>query len=311
MSDSLPPPGWGLAPFDERDLEAVLAGERADVPVALRPVADVLAALGARPVPAELYGEANAMAEFRAVGLGHAGRPAPTMPLEALPAGSRARPGRRPARHRVRPARRHPLRRAILRPAVLSAVAAAAVIVVAVLATGNLAGPFRAIAHMASASAGARSSTSSTGHSSAPGVETTSAGRDTTAPPSAAQSTASAQPTPSEICRAYYTGPAHPGLSAWATERTLGEQLAKLAGSDDWLKVYRYCVPYVKGLFPGALAPAHPGQGSQDNGDLGQPAGAPANSRNGSGSGTVGNSQASNSPASNGQGDPTGSGSNP
>ncbi|MFY9777187.1 MAG: hypothetical protein WAK28_21675, partial [Trebonia sp.] len=91
MPDSLLPPGWGFAPFDERDLDAVLSGKTADVPVALRPVADALASLRAGPVPAELYGEANAMAEFRALGLGQAGRPGPTMLLEALPAGSRAR----------------------------------------------------------------------------------------------------------------------------------------------------------------------------------------------------------------------------
>ncbi|MFZ0756547.1 MAG: hypothetical protein WAN00_22505, partial [Trebonia sp.] len=83
MPDSLLPPGWGFAPFDERDLDAVLSGKTADVPVALRPVADVLASLRAGPVPAELYGEANAMAEFRALGLGQAGRPGPTMLLEA------------------------------------------------------------------------------------------------------------------------------------------------------------------------------------------------------------------------------------
>ena len=165
MPDSLLPPGWGFAPFDERDLDAVLSGKTADVPVALRPVADVLASLRAGPVAAELYGEANAMAEFRALGLGQAGRPAATMLLEALPAGSRARSGRQPARHRVRPARRHPLRRATLRPAVLSALAAAAVIVVAVLVTGNFAGPLRAIAHMASPSAGASFPKGSTGHS--------------------------------------------------------------------------------------------------------------------------------------------------
>ena len=45
MPDSFPPPGWGPAPFDERDLDAVLAGKTADVPVALHPVVDVLAAL--------------------------------------------------------------------------------------------------------------------------------------------------------------------------------------------------------------------------------------------------------------------------
>jgi hypothetical protein len=311
MPDSLLPPGWGLAPFDERDLDAVLAGKTADVPVALRPVADVLAALRAAPVPAELYGEANAMAEFRALGLGQAGRPAPTMLLEALPAGSRARPGRQPARHRVRPARRHRLLRATVRPAVLSAAAAAAVIVVAVLVTGSFAGPLRDIAHMASPSAGASFPKGSTGHSAAPRVETTSAGLETTAPPSATYSTASAQSVLSNSCRAYYSYYKHPvGLSYWATQQSLWDQLTKLTGTDNWFKVYQYCAPYVRDLFPDApaagqgqapQAPVHPEQGNTDNGNLGQQAGAPANSRNGSGSGQAGN----------GQGDPTGSGSNP
>ncbi len=324
MPDSLLPPGWGFAPFDERDLDAVLSGKTADVPVALRPVADVLASLRAGPVPAELYGEANAMAEFRALGLGQAGRPGPTMLLEALPAGSRARSGRRPARHRVRPARRHPLRRAILRPAALFGAVAAAVIVFAVLVTGNFVGPFRDIAHMASPSARTPSATGSTGHSAAPRVETSSAGRETTAPPSVPHPTAPAQSqsqSPSQTCRAYYTNLVRPqGPSAWATRPTLLQQLTKLARTDDWFKVYQYCAPYVKDPLPGVPAagqgqappaPVHPGQGNQDNGDLGQQAGAPANSRNGSGSGPVGSGQASNGPASNGQGDPPGSGSNP
>lgn len=289
MPESFPPPGWGPAPFDERDLDAVLAGKTADIPVPLRPVVDVLTALRAGPVPAELYGEANAMAEFRALGLGQAERQAglaPTMLLEALPDGQRAgRPGRRPARHRVR--RRHPVGRAILRPAVLSAFAAAAVVVLAVLVTGNFAASFRDIAHMASPSAGTRSSASSTGRSSAPRVETTSAGLETTPPQSAAGSTAPEQPTPSEICRAYYTGIKHPGLSAWATQESLLEQLAKLAGGENWLKVYQYCLPYVKDLFPYAPAPGqdqepagppHSAPGSQDN-DLGEQANAPANSQ--------------------------------
>jgi hypothetical protein len=319
MPDSLLPPGWGFAPFDERDLDAVLSGKTADVPVALRPVADVLAALCAAPVPAELYGEANAMAEFRALGLGPAGRPAPTMLLEALPAGTRARPGRQPARHRVRPARRHPLRRAALRPTVLSAVAAAAVIVLAVLVTGNFAGPLRDIAHMASPSAGASFPKGPTGHSAAPGPETTSAGLEPTASPSVPHSTAPAQ-SPSQTCRAYYSYYKHPeGLSYWATQQSLWDQLIKLTGTDNWFKVNQYCAPYVRDLVPNAPAgqgqappaPVHPGQGNTDNGGLGQQAGGPADSRNGSGSGTVSSGQASNGQASNGQGDPPGSGSNP
>jgi hypothetical protein len=319
MPDSLPPPGWGPAPFDERDLDAVLAGKTADVPVALRPVADALAALRADPVAAELYGEADAMAEFRALGLGQAGRPAATMLLEARPAGPRARPGRRPARHRVRPARRHPLRRAVLRPAVLSAVAAAAVIVVAVLVPGNFAGPLRAIAHMASPSAGASFPKSSTGHPTAPGVEATSAGRETTSAPSVAPSTPSAQSVLSDSCLAYYSYFKHPeGLSPWATQRLLWDQLTKLVGTDDWLKVYQDCAPYVTDLFPGGIPsaaqnqpPVPPGQESKSNGDAVQQAGAPANSRNGSGSSTVSNGQPSNGQPSNGQGDPAGGGSNP
>ena len=317
MPDSLLPPGWGFAPFDERDLDAVLSGKTADVPVALRPVADVLGSLRAGPVPAELYGEANAMAEFRALGLGQAGRPAPTMLLEALPAGSRARPGRQPARHRMSPARRHPLRRATLRPAVLSAVAAAAVIVVAVLVTGNFAGSLRDIAHMANPSAGA----SFPKGSAAPVGETTSAGLEPTAPASVAHSTAPAQSVLSNSCRAYYSYYKHPeGLSYWATQLSLWDQLTKLVGTHNWIQVHRDCVPYLQGLFPDAPAagqgqlppaPVHPGQGNQNNGDLGQRAGAPANGWNGSGSGTVSRSQASNGQASNGQGDPSGSGSNP
>jgi hypothetical protein len=321
MPDSLPPPGWGPAPFDERDLDAVLDGKTADVPVALHPVAEALAALRAGPAAAELDGEADAMAEFRALGLGQAGRPAATTLLEALPAGSRARPGRRPARHRVRPARRHILRHAAMRPAVLSAVAAAAVIVVAVLVTGNFAGPLRAIAHMASPSAGASFPKSSTGHPAAPRVEASSAGRETTAAPSVAQSTASAQSVLSNSCRAYYSYSyfKHPeGLSPWATQPLLWDQLTKLVGTDDWLKVYQDCAPYVKDLFPGRIPaaaqdqpPVPPGQESKSNGDVGQQSGAPADSPNGSGSSTVSNGQASSGQASSGQGDPAGGGSNP
>jgi hypothetical protein len=322
MPDSLLPPGWGFAPFDERDLDAVLSGKTADVPVALRPVADVLASLRAGPVPAELYGEANAMAEFRALGLGQAGRPAPTMLLEAPPARSRARPGRQPARHRVRPARRHPLRRAILRPAALFGAVAAAVIVFAVLVTGNFVGPFRDIAHMASPSARTPSATGSTGHSAAPRVETSSAGRETTAPPSVPHPTAPAQSqsqSPSQTCRAYYTNLVRSqGPSAWATRPTLLQQLTKLARTDKLAQVAQYCARYLQDLFPAGTpgagpdqAPAHTGPGNQDNGDLGRQAGAPANSRNGSGSGAVSSGQASTGQASNGQGNPPGSGLNP
>ena len=318
MPDSLLPPGWGFAPFDERDLDAVLSGKTADVPVALRPVADVLASLRAGPVPAELYGEANAMAEFRALGLGQAGRPAPTMLLEALPAGSRARSGRRPARHRVRPARRHPLRRAILRPAALFGAVAAAVIVVAVLVTGNFVGPlpgYRAHGQPVGAYL-VRDGFHGALRGAAGGDDIGRPGTD-------------GQPVGSPLDRVGAVRPARPaglitnlvhpqGPSAWATRPILLQQLTKLARTDNLAQVYQYCARYVQDPFPAETpgagpdqAPVHPGPGNQDNGDLGQQAGAPANSRNGSGSGPVSSGQASTGQASNGQGDPPGSGSNP
>lgn len=309
MPDNFLPPGWGPASFDERDLDAVLAGNTADVDVRLRPVVDVLAALSAGPMPAELYGETNAMAEFRALGLGEAERrmgSAPTMLLEVLPAGQRAgRPGRRPARHRVRPGRRHPVRGAALRPALLSAFAAAAVIVLAVLVTGNFAAPFRAIAHMASPSAGTPSATEATGRSKAPGVETSSSALYTTTPPPATYSTAPS-PSPSETCRNYYSFIKHPqGPSPWATQLTLWHQLTKLVGSDSWGKVSQYCAQYVKDLFPaGQNQPSeHPEPGNQN---IGQQAGGAANSRPGAVNSTASTSQGSNS-----HGEAPGSASNP
>jgi hypothetical protein len=65
MSES-PPPPWGPASYDERDLDALLSGEAAGIPDALRPVADTLAALRSAPQCTELAGEAAARAAFRA-----------------------------------------------------------------------------------------------------------------------------------------------------------------------------------------------------------------------------------------------------
>ena len=317
MPESPPPPVWGPASFDERDLDAVLDGNTGDVSSSLRPVVDALAALNAGPVPAELWGEADAMAEFRALGLGHAELPArpaaaPTLLLEAQLAGQRpGGTGRRPARHRRRPSRRHPVRSAILRPAALCCAAAAAVIVFAVLVTGNVTTPFRAIAHMASTSARTPSAAGSTS-AAAPRVETSSAAHEPTTPPSVTPSTVPA-PSVASICRAYYTDFEHPeGLSAWATERTLYGELAAMAHSDNWFAVAAYCAEHTPGLFPdgaptankdqSSQQSAHPGPGDQGNG-LGQQ-GAPAaeGSKTGSGSTTVSGAPASGNQVSNAQG---------
>ena len=64
-----------VSPAEDPSLAALLAGRGlpADAGAELRPVADVLAALTARPAGGELAGLAGAAAEFRR----HAGRPAP------------------------------------------------------------------------------------------------------------------------------------------------------------------------------------------------------------------------------------------
>jgi hypothetical protein len=279
MPDSLPPSGWGPAPFDERDLDAVLAGETTDVPLALRPVAEALAALRAGATPAELCGETNAMAEFRALGLryGHAAHPAglaQTLLLETLPADT-ARP---------RSARRQARRPASGRTGALMALAAAAAVVVAVVFTGNLPGPIERLAHMAHLPTATPSAAGSAGHSAPPKVEATSATVEPTSHPADTHSAATAQPGASSACRTFYSYFTHlvpPAESS--AEKSQWEQLTKLAGSQDPRRVYQYCAQYVSQLFPhgipemgqfpagtGNTGPGSTGPGNQDGGPQGQ-----------------------------------------
>jgi hypothetical protein len=60
------PVSWGSLPYDERDLEAVLSGKTDGIAIGLHPVAKGLAPLHAAPLPAELAGEDEARAAFRA-----------------------------------------------------------------------------------------------------------------------------------------------------------------------------------------------------------------------------------------------------
>lgn len=244
MPDSLQPPGWGPPPFDDRDLDAVLAGETADIPPALRPVVDVLGTLHAPATRAELRGEAAAVAEFRALGLRQAARPAgltSTLELQMLLADP---PPRRVARHRVR--RRGPGRVSRL-AGTLTAVAALVVLVAAVALTGNLSGPIQRLTGRTAA----QSTSHPTGNSASPKTETRSAAVEPTSYPPV---TLSATPTQSErsaICREYFGYLKRPEpLSTWAAEASVWQRLTKLAGSGNLERVYDYCAPYVTSLFP-------------------------------------------------------------
>lgn len=243
MPDNLLPPGWGSAPFDERDLDAVLAGETADIPDALRPVADALATLHAPPAPSELRGEANAMAQFRELGQGRAPRhaePAPTLLLAAQDDGQRRRAARHRGTRRVsRPGRRR--NGALLVSGVAAAIVAAAVF------TGTLPDP---IAHLARAPTNSPSAAHDTRNSSSPNAETSTAAKDPTGSPSATGSAASGQ-SRATVCRmyyGYYYQQSPPSDSR--TELSVQNQLRELAGTKDRHKVYQFCAPYLGRLFP-------------------------------------------------------------
>lgn len=234
MSDSPVTPAWGFALFDERDLDILLAGQLADVPASLRPVADVLTALRAGPVHGELSGEEQAMAEFRALSRAQAddaGPAAVTQPV-ASPSPAFRSPRRPAARHRRPAPLAWPGNRRVLMGA-----AAAAALVVAVVGTGSFFAPLgshRAAARPAAAGPAAGSAS--------PRVEVTHAAVEPTATPGQSAATS---------CRAYYVylgqsaeGPALPA------ETSLWQQLTRLAGSQDPGQVSRYCARYVPGLVP-------------------------------------------------------------
>jgi hypothetical protein len=269
MPDSPLPPWWGPAPFDERDLDAVLSGETTDIPVALRPVVDTLAALQAAPRPDEFRGQATIMAEFRALAEfraaalaqdGRAGDTAQTLVLS----GPQERLGRRRApRHR---ARRRTAPVATWRAGTLISAAAVAAVALAVVLTGNVPGPFH---HRGSPSASTSSSALNTGgNSSSPKVEATSASREPTAHPTAGGFATSQQAETRALCRAVYGFFKHPGPSAgWKQETTRVRQLIKLAGS--LRQVPGYCAPYLGDLFPHGIPktlPHIPGLGDLGTG---------------------------------------------
>jgi hypothetical protein len=269
MPDIPLPPWWGPASFDERDLDAVLSGETTDIPVALRPVADALAALQAAPMPAELRGEAmimgefRALAEFRAAGFGRDGRAGDTAPTLVLsvPRGGPARRGapRHRARRRAAPAPHW-------RMGTLLGVAATVVVLAAVVLAGYVPGPIQRLTHLGNPSASSQSAARHAGgNSSSPKVEG-SASQEPTAPPTAAGSAAPQQSEGSWLCHAVYNIVKDPGPSGnWKELSSLWDRLTKLAGSSRPSRVASYCAPYVGDLLPRNL-PHIPGSDNEGTG---------------------------------------------
>lgn len=258
MPDSPLPPGWGPAPFDERDLDAVLSGETTDVPVALRPVADALAALQAAPMPAELRGQAiimaefRALAEFRAAGQAQDGRTgdlAQTLVL-SVPREGPAR--RRAPRHR---ARRRAAPAATWRVGTLIGAAATAVVLAAVVLAGYVPGPFHRLAIPSSSAPSAAQHAG--GNSSSPKVEGSATKQPTKSP------TASGAATPQQaeaigLCNAasaFVKDPRH--SVSWRQEASLLHQLQQLIDLAGGVRQVRdYCTPYVGDLFPHGIPKA-------------------------------------------------------
>jgi hypothetical protein len=262
MPDSFPPSGWGPPPFDERDLEALLCGDTTETPVALRQVADALAALRAAPTQSELTGESVARAEFRALVLDEGARTDGLPYAQVLSALTLDGPHRPPARHKGRPVRRRP--RGTTRPvsrrggALLGA--GVLVLAVAVIAlTGTLPGPFhglvRSTAESTSAGTATRSrptslsqSVSGTG-TAAPTPHRTPPSRVTPSPSPSHTSPGQARTGPSGYCRNYYGYFQHSRPGEWSrAEAARLQQLKTLAGG--YSHVYAYCASYLGTLFP-------------------------------------------------------------
>jgi hypothetical protein len=252
MPDSFPTIGWGPAPFDERDLDALLSGHMADLPPALYQVADALIALHAPPTRAELGSEAAIMAEFSALAEIGAFRPGGaawahtdgkehTLVLPALTPDDVAR-GRR-MRHRGRQASRSVSWRA---GALMGAAAAAVILIVAVF-SGSLRGSMERLAHLSTSSPTAHHTV---GGSASQGVAATSAAPERTAsrkPMSAAHST-TPQSQASTLCDAWLDDFAHAPHARWGAELSLFWQISRLAGGPD--HVFAYCAPYARNMFP-------------------------------------------------------------
>jgi len=260
MPDSPLPPWWGPAPFDERDLDAVLSGETTDIPVALRPVADALTALQATPMPAELRGQAMIMAEFRAAGLGRDGRAGDTAPTLVLSVRREGAARRRAPRHR---ARRRAAPAGNWRVGTLIGAAATAVVLAAVVLAGNVPGPFHRVGSSFASTPSVPHQVG--GNSSSPKVEG-SASQQPTPPSTAGASATQQQSKGSRLCHQVYDivkdlGPSARSRQEMSSLPSLLHQLSNLAGG--FRQVPGYCTQYLGDLFPDGTLPHIPGSDNQ------------------------------------------------
>jgi hypothetical protein len=284
MPDSFLPPTWGPPPIDERDLDALLSGDMAFVPPPLRQVADALTALRAAPTPAELSGEAIAMAEFRALAdfraygmaqAAHDDTGGHTLILPVPPADLAPRRGARHRSHRR-------TTRLMTRPlAALTAGAAAAVVVAAAAAAVVL--PARSHHHLPTSTVTTATVPSPTVASS-PGVTAKSA---TPEPSPPSQQPPSLTPTPQapqpgKLCVTFFSYFEH-HPEWWRSSKgkselmALWNELSNLAGKGSPSDVVRFCLQYVgdpqgfPGNFPHQPYPAQGTPGNSGQGSQGQP----------------------------------------
>jgi hypothetical protein len=269
MPDSQLPPLWGPA-YDERDLDAVLSGDTASIPVALQPVGSTLAALRAAATGRELSDEAAARAAFRAFATATMPPPATVPPPPAGAAWTAAaehpavaahtlilaRPDdRRPSAGRRRHRHRRPASSGVRKPGIAVTFAAAALIVVAAAVTGVLAGVGSFTSsfgrHPASASASARAARTSPGSQALLATGATS--ERTASPKTTGPAPATPRPTsdPGSMCRQFFEYLMHPTPGGAASERALYGQLGKLAGSDSSFRIRGYCLRVLDTPFAG------------------------------------------------------------
>jgi hypothetical protein len=318
MPDSFPPLTWGPPPFEERDLDALLCGETTDTPVALRQVADALAALRAAPTPTELSGEAVARAEFRAIVLDEEARTdgGPyALVLSALTLDGAHRP---PPRHRrglrlarggpARPQPSRPAGRRVRRPGgVLVGAVALVVIAAAVALTASLSGPIQRLGRStADSRPTVAHSSSGSGSQAVTGSGSTESATHRTAPAHSVRPTPPASHAPRRPAQSpaqrpcteyyeYFKNSQHRGKLSSA-ENTLLQNLIKAAGG--YSSVYAYCAPYIHSVFPNGLPPWAFPQPPQQQGTPTQPGTAsPGNGQPSTGSAGAGQERKSGSTA--------------